>query len=53
MELVDVYEKKTYLYIASFEKSNKNIINYIANIQPHQSLLLVDCVTDNTLLTTV
>lgn len=51
MELIDIYHEFT--YIGSFEKTDENIINYVASIPPYKNILLVDYATDDTLLTTI
>ena len=40
MELIDIYHEFT--YIGSFEKTDENIINYVASIPPYKNILLVD-----------
>jgi len=51
MNLIDIYHEFT--YIGFFEKSNENIINYVASIPPYKNILLVDFATDETVLTTI
>lgn len=51
MKLIDIYHEFT--YIGSFEKTDENIINYVASIPPYKNILLVDFATDDTVLTTI
>ena len=51
MSLIDIYHEFT--YIGSFEKTDENIINYVASIPPYKNMLLVDFATDDTVLTTI
>ena len=51
MKVIDIYHEFT--YIGSFEKTDENIINYVASIPPYKNILLVDYATDETLLTTI
>ncbi|OTN82247.1 hypothetical protein [Enterococcus faecium] len=53
IRLVDCYDQETGNYLGSFEKTNENILNYVASIPPYRNILLVDYATDHTLLTTI
>ncbi len=51
LELIDIYHEFT--YIGSFEKTDRNIINYVASLPPYKNILFVDFATDDTVLTTI
>ncbi|MGT4665809.1 hypothetical protein ACVTYA_13595 [Enterococcus hirae] len=53
MNLIDIYNERTLEYIGSFEKTDKNIINFVASMPPHKNIRLIECSTDNLILTTI
>lgn len=53
MKLIDVYNERTMEYIGSFEKTNTNILNYVAGLLPFECRRLVDAESDNLVLTTI
>lgn len=53
IHLVDCYDQEAGNYLGSFEKTDENILNYVASIPPYRNIPLVDYATDDTLLTTI
>lgn len=41
MNLIDIYNERTLEYIGSFEKTDKNIINFVASMPPHKNIRLI------------
>ena len=52
MGLVDVYDVRTGKYICSFERTEENILDYVASRAPFDSVKLVEQASDNLILTT-
>ncbi|MGL9903204.1 hypothetical protein IGJ51_000345 [Enterococcus sp. DIV0802c] len=53
MDIIDVYDEKTWIYMGSFKNTNQNIINYVASLLPYEHRRFVDASSDQLLLTTI
>lgn len=53
MDIIDVYDEKSLIYIDSFKNTNQNIINYVASLLPYENRRFVDASSDQLLLTTI
>ena len=53
MDIIDVYDEKSLIYIGSFKNTNQNIINYVASLLPYENRRFVDASSDQLLLTTI
>ncbi|EJC3745772.1 hypothetical protein MYY11_002149 [Enterococcus faecium] len=53
MEIIDVYDEVTLEYIGSFENTNQNIIDYVAELFPFENRRLIDYSSDEIVLTTI
>lgn len=53
MEIIDVYDEVTLEYIGSFENTNQNIIDYVAELLPFENRRLIDYSSDEIVLTTI
>lgn len=53
MDIIDVYDEKSLIYMGSFKNTNQNIINYVASLLPYENRRFVDASSDQLLLTTI
>ncbi|MCC4054103.1 hypothetical protein [Enterococcus faecium] len=53
MEIIDVYDEVTLEYIGSFENTNQNIYDYVAELLPFENRRLIDYSSDEIVLTTI
>ncbi|EGP4917816.1 hypothetical protein DQ184_12965 [Enterococcus faecium] len=53
MEIIDVYDEVILEYIGSFENTNQNIIDYVAELLPFENRRLIDYSSDEIVLTTI
>lgn len=53
MGLIDVYDERSGLYICSFERTEENILNYVASRAPFDNVRLVELASDDLVLTTI
>lgn|SRR5699024_2346621 len=52
MNMLDVFDNQTLDYICSFEQTEENILNFVADLAPFEYIRLVDCSSDELILTT-
>ncbi len=53
MEIIDVYNKKTLEYIESFEYTDENVIDYIADLHPMYERELIESSTGVLVFSTI
>lgn len=53
LKIIDVYDEVTLEYIGSFENTNQNIIDYVAELLPFENRRLIDYSSDEIVLITI